>query len=217
MQNTESNNSLIVSFLTLRRLIGIFGIALPLIILFYSFLISGCDMLDRSISAYYHTGLHDIFVGILCALGVFMMTYKGYDRKDTFASILAGIFAVSVAFFPTDDHPVCGNNDSIPGFGALHLTAAAGLFLVFAYMSLMLFTKTAGGMTSEKQKRNTVYKICGYVIVGCIALILIHKTAGSFLPEWMNPVFWLEAVSLLAFGISWLVKGETILRDKNSA
>lgn len=28
-----------------------------------------------------------------------------------------------------------------------------------------------------------------------------------------DPVFWLESVSLFAFGISWLVKGQLILKD----
>lgn len=30
----------------------------------------------------------------------------------------------------------------------------------------------------------------------------------------MKPVFWLETVALLAFGTSWLVKGELVLKDK---
>ncbi len=31
--------------------------------------------------------------------------------------------------------------------------------------------------------------------------------------ESFNPIFWLEAIALWAFGISWLTKGETILID----
>jgi hypothetical protein len=29
-----------------------------------------------------------------------------------------------------------------------------------------------------------------------------------------NPVFWLETAAIAAFGVSWLVKGQAILRDK---
>lgn len=221
MENSKATNSLIVSFLTLRRLIGILGIALPVSILFYSFLIRdcgcGCGFLESSISAYYHTGMRNIFVGILCAVGVFMMTYKGYVLKDTVASTLAGIFAVGVAFFPTNELAMCGINEYIPAWvGNMHYTFAAALFLTFAIMSLVLFTKSSGTMTPEKQKRNVIYKTCGYVILVSVALMFIHKMIGSFLPASMNTVFWLETISLFAFGISWLVKGDSIpmLRDK---
>ena len=51
----------------------------------------------------------------------------------------------------------------------------------------------------------------------CILLIAIY----SFLPSRMaslleeyEPVFWLEALAVLAFGISWLTKGEAILKDE---
>jgi len=30
----------------------------------------------------------------------------------------------------------------------------------------------------------------------------------------LTPVFWLEAVADVAFGVSWLVKGEAILADE---
>ena len=51
----------------------------------------------------------------------------------------------------------------------------------------------------------------------CILLIVIH----SFFPEEVkskleayDPVFWLETIAVVAFGISWLTKGEAILRDE---
>jgi hypothetical protein len=28
-----------------------------------------------------------------------------------------------------------------------------------------------------------------------------------------SPVYWLEAIAIIAFGASWLVKGEAILKD----
>jgi len=29
-----------------------------------------------------------------------------------------------------------------------------------------------------------------------------------------NPLFWLETLAILAFGVSWIVKGEAILKDE---
>ncbi|WP_226363319.1 hypothetical protein [Pseudonocardia sp. ICBG1142] len=32
--------------------------------------------------------------------------------------------------------------------------------------------------------------------------------------ERFHTLFWLEAVAILAFGVAWFVKGDTILRDQ---
>ena len=56
---------------------------------------------------------------------------------------------------------------------------------------------------------------CGITIVACLALIILVQ----FLPgkPWLQPlypVFWLESLAIIAFGIAWFVKGETILKDE---
>src|ERR1041385_2263225 len=168
MQNSEQDNSLIVSFITLRRLIGFLGIALPLSALVYSFIVTQSGATEATISTYYHTGLRDIFVGILCATGVFMLVYKGFDLRDTIASSIAGACAIFVAFFRTGNLPG-GATPIHDAISVTHVTAAAGLFLTFAYMSVFLFTKSGGRMTKQKKKRNAIYRICGYTIFACIA------------------------------------------------
>jgi uncharacterized membrane protein YobD (UPF0266 family) len=61
-----------------------------------------------------------------------------------------------------------------------------------------------------------VFKICGYVMIVCIALIFLYKAwlIKSFPPHgWFEPTFWLESFALLAFGISWITKGQLIYKD----
>ena len=71
-------------------------------------------------------------------------------------------------------------------------------------------------MTPEKTKRNRLYRVCGVVIAICIGIIAILgisakvDTPGTGGSPW---VFWLESIALCAFGLSWLVKGETLWRD----
>ncbi len=210
MKNQESDNSLVISFLHLRALVGVLGIALPIVMLLYALLLSPCGGVEQSISAYYHTHMRNVFVGILCGVGVFMITYKGYETKDTIASTLAGIFAICVAMFPTSDESACEHNGLVNGtIGDVHILAALGLFAMFAYMSIKLFTLTGGNMTDKKKQRNVLYRVCGWTVVACIVLIAAHKFTGVF-PATMRPVFWLETIALLAFGISWLTKGEGI-------
>ena len=42
-------------------------------------------------------------------------------------------------------------------------------------------------------------------------LIAGHQTSIS-----LEPIFWLESVAIVAFGLSWLTKGETILKDEKT-
>jgi hypothetical protein len=52
------------------------------------------------------------------------------------------------------------------------------------------------------------------VVLICVYYWILPE---SFRQQWgrARPVFWLESIALWAFGISWLVKGETILKDKS--
>jgi len=70
-------------------------------------------------------------------------------------------------------------------------------------------------MSKEKIKRNRIYKTCGYIIIISLLCILIYK---MFLTETaiaeIEPVLIFEALALAAFGTSWLIKGEAMLKDK---
>jgi hypothetical protein len=105
-RNTEmekasaSENSLVVSYLTLRKAVGMLGIAMPFIVSLGGMLIFR-DGIQSSISSYYHTGMRDVLVGILWTIGFFLYSYKGYERVDNIAGNLACVFAVGVSLFPT--------------------------------------------------------------------------------------------------------------------
>lgn len=209
--------NLVISYLLLRRAVGIIGVALPFVLVTGKWLLQGWGI-QSSISAYYYTSMRDVFVGSLCAIGVFLLSYRGYERADRIAGNLACLFAVGVALFPTT--PAVGATPAQSTVGAVHLAFASAFFLTLAYFSLVLFRKTnpAKHMTERKKQRNIVYTVCGYAILACIALIVLAQTflRGSGLQA-LDPVFWLESSAVLAFGISWLVKGETILADRSSS
>jgi len=217
MENkSKDERSLVFSYLELRKVIGILGLALPFVLSLGALILFKTGI-QSSISSYYHTGMRDVFVGILSAIGFFMFSYKGYERLDNIAGDLGCIFAVCVALFPTTPD---GEVTSLARFiGYVHLTFATLFFLTLIYFSLFLFTKTDPNKTPSKRKmqRNKVYKACGYTMGICILLIAIY----FFLPSGMTlflikckPVYWLEALAILAFGISWFTKGEAILKDE---
>ena len=158
-----------LSQLRLRRIVGILGIGLPVVLAVASFVYSDAEMVKESISAYYHSDLQDIFVGILCVIGAFLFAYKGYDAWDDRVSHLAGLSAVGVALFPT-----ASNNKAIV---AMHGLSACVLFLMLAYISRYRFTKSYPNKepTKAKKKRNQVYKWCAYIMIFGLAAIGAFK------------------------------------------
>jgi hypothetical protein len=211
-----SDNSLVLSYLDLRKAVGIIGTALPFALAFGNILLGGHGI-QSSISNYYHTPMRDIFVGSLCAIAVFLVSYRGYERIDAIAGDLASIFAVGVALFPTTPEGEATPREELIGW--VHISFAGLFFLTLAFFSLALFRKTNPNkaMTRRKLQRNAIYTLCGYAILACLALLAIFE----FMPEdapvkKLDPVFWLEAAAIVAFGVSWLTKGQAILKDEES-
>lgn len=219
----EKENKLVLSYLTVRKLIGILGFFFPLILVLGSTLIGGCQEIQISISNYYHTNMSDVFVGYVCTLSIFLFAYKGYDIIDRIVSALAGIFGVIVALMPTslkDPLPECNilcNSQTYEIIGIIHLISAGLFILSLAYFTLFLFTKGETTPTPEKLIRNKIYKGTGYIMLACIALLILFfmlpdNVSQGFLKY--KPVFWLETIAFLAFGFSWLVKGGFLFKDR---
>jgi hypothetical protein len=215
-QSVPEGSPLVVSYLDLRKAVGIIGLALPFVLAFGNILLHGIRI-ENSVSSYYYTDMRNVFVGSLCAIGVFLMSYRGYDRRDAIAGNLAFVFAIGVAFIPTTPLPYPTPKEKL--IGGVHLAFAALLFLTLAYFSIKLFTETDPHKTPTRQKlqRNAVYRVSGYVILACIGLIAIAALPPvKALVDWLEPRFWLESIAIVAFGVSWLIKGETILKDQEA-
>ena len=227
MQQTENNSgSVVMSYLTLRKVVGLLGVSLPFILLFGAPIVFNTGKIEESISDYYHTGMGDVFVGTIFVIGTFLLSYKGYEKKDDRAGDLACFFAVGLALFPTSPSDP-STFEQIVGYA--HAVFAALFFLTLAYFSLCLFTKTEKNKppTKQKRRRNQIYRVCGYTILVSVVLVIIYYALEKFepdLPSYLTnltqvlgaykPVFWLEALLVVAFGVSWLTKGEAILRDQ---
>ncbi len=212
MDTNVQQDSLVLSYLDLRKAVGIIGMALPFVLVIGKFVIQGGGI-QVSISNYYYTVMRDVFVGSLCAIAVFLGAYRGYAKVDSVAGNLACVFALGVALFPTS--PINPNTNQIV-IGNMHAVFASCLFLTLAFFALVLFRKTSSTKppTEQKLKRNMVYTICGFVILICIALAVSLKFFPATSPIFkLSPLFWLESAAIFSFGVSWLVKGEAILKD----
>lgn len=216
---------------SLMIVIGVIGIALPFVLAIGTVLINFLaptkpvtpyyQDLAPTISGYYYTGMGNVFVGGLCAIGVCLGAYCGYEDKDRIAGNFASVFALGVALFPTEPETITKPWQEY--IGMVHYVFAAALFITLAYFCLALFTMThAKGepapktLTPEKIKENMVYRISGWTILTCIAVIAIHQllpdaTRKSL--EWLFPVYWLEAIAVISFGFSWLTKSKTVFGE----
>jgi len=207
---TSEKNNQIISYYALRILIGATGVLLPLLLIIGNLIANETLKIEFSVSDYYDNGTAgDILVGILFVLGFFLMTYKGYDRKDSIAANLGCVFALGVALCPTTS-----TNQLIH---ILHFVFAVLLFSVFIFFSIYLFRKsdTPKGMNKQKDKRNMVYLVCGIVMIVCIAGIAVGMIWLQQFSKTWHLVFWFESIALIAFGISWITKAEFLfLRDE---
>ena len=178
------------SYMALRQVIGILGMFLPFAVVFFAAVFGSEECLPQNcfstISATYHTNAGPIMVGLLFCVGLFLVTYDGYDRQDSIVSTISGIAAMGIAFFPCTLKvlSLCRSfactrvgifHLPIEVSNIIHLALAAAFFLLLAYNSFFLFTKTKNkdSMSNEKKKRNLLYKICGLIIFASIICILV--------------------------------------------
>ncbi|MGA9292325.1 MAG: hypothetical protein WCE54_21395 [Ignavibacteriaceae bacterium] len=215
----NKNDSLIVSYLTLRKLIGILGMLLPFACILGGSLIQNKPVLD-SISAYYYSNMRDILTGLLVGISLFLITYKGYELRDRLAAIISGIAGLGVAIFPCESRVEPSSAVGLfqlahPLEGYLHYGSSALFFTLLGIISYFLFTLgDKENWTKRKKIRNIIYRACGVVIlVSLLTLAVLSIILGDeLLTTAWTLVF--ETIMLLAFGISWIVKGESLFADK---
>jgi len=230
----EETNSLVVSYLTLRKLVGLLGMLLPFFLAVSpsrssEFLFN----LEPSISDYFFTSRGDILVVVLCLIGFFLLVYNGYTLVERVLMGVAGICAMGVAFAPTRQACLACDLSVHTGAGGFlgnlagtwwHFFFAVVFFLSLAVISTFYFTRGKSGKidwrmmgkVSQKNRRNLVYVVCGVVMVVCLLILAVYfiyraKTGHDLRPYPVVYIF--ETVAVEAFGFSWLVKGEALWPD----
>ncbi|GIW99347.1 MAG: hypothetical protein KatS3mg111_2680 [Pirellulaceae bacterium] len=212
-----SAQRLVVSYIGIRRAIGLSGMVLPVMLGPGGWLLLGIEIQDN-MSSYYHTPLRDLFVGTLCAMGVFLFCYRGHDWIEDWTANLGCFFALAVAFFPLDPGLAPLQQDS--WIGLIHCLAGGGFFLTLAFYSLVHFPSAKEHELEPEphiRQRDRIYRASGIVIV--IAVVIMGGYLFILPAEWKemldryNALFWLEWIALWAFSAAWLTKGRVIIAD----
>ncbi|OYP38234.1 hypothetical protein [Rhodopirellula sp. MGV] len=213
----NDGNRLVLSYLGIRRAIGMSGLLLPVVLGPLGWLVLGIEIQDN-ISSYYHTPLRNVFVGTLCAMAVFLFCYRGYGWIENWTANVGCAAALGVALCPLDYGSDPLYQRSIVGY--IHSFSGGTFFLTLAVYSLYHFPSrdhSRPEMASHIAERNFIYYTSGVVILLSMVamgtyLLLIPADWKRSLNEF-NYLFWMEWIALWAFAAAWLAKSHMIVTE----
>jgi hypothetical protein len=207
----------------LRLCVGAIGTTLPVALIAGNWIAGGKVIVPSSMSGSYYTSTRNLFVGALCALGVFLIGYRHTPRQNR-VTWFAGVCALLVAFDPTaPPRPL-----TEPAWiNYVHHGAAAGLIFTLGLFCWIVFAdyaqsghappeSVAGRLrawvtrawgTLARGGRNSLYVACGLLVFvsGGLALYTgIWPTSWS--AGWQS-CYLFEAIAVVSFGIAWIAAG----------
>jgi hypothetical protein len=140
---------------------------------------------QTSISAYYFTTAHSIFIAALCALGVQFIVYKGSSDTEDVLLTLAGILAFIVAMVPTT-RPVllCGRYGLPAEYDVKHAITnnvwAVAIALVIArVVSWWLYRRTNTTVSKSVLGTVSMYLLRAIMAVGFLSFIFFRNLFDS--------------------------------------
>jgi hypothetical protein len=244
-QVKRHDSELNIDYMTMRQFVGWLGVLLPIIVYlgnwaFFTHHVASCLMpsshVPYSLSGYYYTHMRGIFTGTFWALGIVLVTYKGYDIWDQLITTVAGLAAIGIATFPTQppaaflaaQRGLCGplvpivynssSNQTLVGYG--HQISLILLLAALFAMALQFRRKgspaeqAAKSSADQRRKRinNRIYLVSAIgILIGGAGAVAQNFMSAAMKAEtpWL---FWFEIVAIFAFGLAWFVKGASLSR-----
>jgi hypothetical protein len=173
----SSTNRLVIDYLYLRKTVGWIGTLLPIVLIAGNAMLFTTNLPD-SMSGYYYTHMRNVFIGALCALGVFLISYAGYDEWDRWITNIAGAGVIGVAFCATKP-TVCAAHartclpPSVSSLslgqqivGDVHLGFAALAFLALGVMAVRFTKLPADGAPKPAGIMNRIRSAFGFPLPG---------------------------------------------------
>ncbi len=213
----DTTRTLVVSYQGVRRAIGATGLLLPILLGPVGYFVFGIPI-QENMSSYYHTALRDEFVGAMCAIGIFLFCYRGYDWIENWTANFGCLSALGVALCPLDANSDPLHQRSVLGY--LHTVSGGIFFSTLAFYSLHHFPSSRQGereIAPHEAQRDFVYRTSGIVILLSLVamgahLFLLPAGAKRRLNDY-HFLFWGEWVAVWAFAAAWLTKGRAILAE----
>lgn len=135
---------------------------------------------QTSISAYYFSSAHAVFVASLCAIGTCLIIYQGNSDTEDVILNYSGFLAFIVAMVPTDRETICGPTgipevfDAAPGVrNNVWAVLVAG---VLAEIVRIVLTRGTGQVLSRWARRAT---LAGWAVIG-VGVVAFLAAPTSF-------------------------------------
>ena len=208
------------TYFSLRIGLALLAALLPVLLVVVGYFWHGIDP-QESLSHYYFaladtsSVLRDFpmrgwFVGILCAIGSFLVLYRGFSNTEDWLLNIAGASAIGVALVYMNVPPSCANcgEPLIPWWPWAHFFFAVVLFVCIAWVAWACSEETLGELPAERQGRyRVIYDRCavGMLVFPLAAFILAHVIG---MDKYL--VLFVEALGIWVFAYYWYVKSKEI-------
>jgi hypothetical protein len=131
-----------------------------------------------------------LFVGMLWALGCFLILYQGFSRTENWVLNFAGFCALAVAIFPMyppEDCRICGTD----AWSFLHKPAAIGLFVSMALVAWACSGDTLGELKKKNEQQQQHEP-------------KTEQSVRERVVRWLHKVIWLQDVKTLRRLYYWI-------------
>ena len=198
----------------LRLGVGIIGASLPILLIAWNWIAGDKTIVPTSMSGSYYTSARNLFVGSLCALGVFLILYR-HTVLQNLCTWCAGTFALLVAFAPTAPAPPATEPQWV---NYLHHAAAGALIFTLGVFCFVLERGDAAGAASLDPAQPARYRAQPEVptwrkilYFSCGGLVLLSGAFALYTGVWptswstgWSSLYLFEAVAVSAYGIAWI-------------
>lgn len=154
-----------------------------------------------SISYFYHVPeARNWFVGLLWAVGIYLILFQGLSRWENLSLTLAGVFLILVALVPT------GTDQCSESMFSWHAAFAIAFFLCL-FVVAIFFSKSRLDYILWPPLRARfamAYNITGALMFGLPILAYgVHLVDGR---DCGHEIYWIEFAAIAAFSAFWFVK-----------
>lgn len=225
-KTANAHDDFVQTYFALRVALGALALTLPLALFVVGAALQGIR-LQPSISAYYHTDARDVFVGALWAIGLGLIAYKGFSRREDWALNIGGMLACCIAFFPMPPTDALGcilggdpttyletsalyDRTSWQVLKAqLHFPAAVSFYVVLGFVMIFCSHHTLHLVPARRRRWYLVaYPVLGVLFVGSMVLAFVLlkfliKPDEVCRDRW---VFWVEVAGIVPFAAYWFIK-----------
>lgn len=199
MTARDLRRNMMRTYFTLRVGVVVLSFALPLVLLGYSLATFG-GLVVGSMSAFYGGDMRDWFVGMLWAIGFFLVNYKGFSALEDWLLNFAGVFAVLIAMTPCN----CWGDESLPK-SVLHTVVAVAFFICMASVCLFCARDTIT-LLPRQADRDRFRR--AYVIIAVLLVLspLAALATAFFAGARDSRVFFIEWFAVWVFAAYWAIK-----------